>query len=370
MIRMVKKFKIFFCIMFLVCIISADYDRIEKIDFSDFSSAHPYVSIYLKVFDPDGRGLKDLKKEDILVKINNSVCDNFFIKRSSTPDKYLRVVAVVDVSGSMSKALDDEKNALMGFTKELGIYDEIALVTFNQEAKTRPFTLDKQEFNSWLDGALKAGGKTALYKAVDRSIGLFGQSSNRREVMVLISDGYEWGSENQLKFRDIEEKVEQSGIEIYTIGLGDINRKELKRIAAISGGKHFGSPGSKDLPGIYKQIVRGLKDCYMLSNIKLDDIKKNGKCRVEVTILPKKLIITRDFVPNNKIYGNFDRSFGLRVIFIGQDLLLTITLIVFILILIALTWRFTPQRFLWVKVVISFILLLVFILMQYIFYLM
>jgi len=190
------------------------------------------------------------------------------------------ILVAVDTSNSMSaedaqpSRLEAAKREILGLIARLQ-GDRIGIITFSSQAFLYcPLTADYDAasmFVESIDTRMVSGGGTALVAALRESARAFEAGEGEAKVVVLISDGEDWGQGAREEARALAGK----GIRIYAIGIGteegapmpvrdqsgkliDMRREndrvaltrlradELQQIAAAGGGKYFHG-GTADL---------------------------------------------------------------------------------------------------------------------------
>ena len=108
----------------------------------------------------------------------------------------------------------------------------VAVVAFSSDVKTIcPFTEDKSKVQIAVD-ALSAQGFTLYFDAVKSALETISGESGRRAILAL-TDGEDTASKSSLE--DIITQARNTGIPVYTVGLGsedEIESGALKRLAA------------------------------------------------------------------------------------------------------------------------------------------
>ena len=203
-----------------------------------------------------------------------------------TDDAPLDLVLAIDVSGSMERALVDVKPAVKQLLSRLRPGDSATLVGFNdtmfiaaereKDRRTREAAVDL--LTSW--------GGTALYDATVRTLELVSRETGRKGI-VIFSDG---DDRNSLTRRETAmERVQASDAMLYTIGFGGGAsvpqlRRSLEIYARSTGGRAFFPRQTKELDGIFDEIVAELANQYVLSysstNLKQDNGWRNIKVQV------------------------------------------------------------------------------------------
>jgi len=190
------------------------------------------------------------------------------------------ILVAIDTSNSMS-AQDAQPSRLEAAKREiLGLIarlqgDRIGIITFSTQAFLYcPLTADYDAasmFVESIDTRMVSGGGTALAAALRESARAFEAGEGEVKVVVLVSDGEDWGQGAREEARALAAK----GIRIYAIGIGteegapmpvrdesgkliDMRREndrvaltrlradELQQIASAGGGKYFHG-GAADL---------------------------------------------------------------------------------------------------------------------------
>jgi Ca-activated chloride channel homolog len=188
------------------------------------------------------------------------------IKESWREDrKPANVMLVVDTSGSMSEEgkLDQAKQGLALFLRQLAPFDRVGMLTFNdqvtQAVPLGRFSANRDGLRSTIDD-LFPDGETAVYDATDRGFKAIRdlRDDARINAVVVLTDG----EDNQSRMSDrelVEELARQSrseglAVRVYTIAYGSqANKDVLADIANASGGKPFeGDP--KEIESVYRSI--------------------------------------------------------------------------------------------------------------------
>ncbi|CAN5654020.1 hypothetical protein BH23ACI1_BH23ACI1_23530 [soil metagenome] len=201
-------------------------------------------------------------------------------------DAPLDLVLAIDVSGSMEHALDDVKLAVKQFLTKLRPEDAATIVGFNDnmfiaaERETDPAAREAA-----ID-LLASWGGTALYDATVHVLDIVAREGRRRGV-VIFSDG---DDQNSMTSRQAAmARVEASDAMLYTIGFGGgltrpLLRTSLEDYARSTGGRAFFPRHTRELDGIFENIVSELANQYVLSysstNLKQDSTWRDIKVQV------------------------------------------------------------------------------------------
>ena len=192
------------------------------------------------------------------------------------------IVLCIDVSGSMTaqdltpNRLEAAKNVAIDFVNKR-LTDRIAIVIFSGESFTQcPLTTDHAVLISAIEsirnGLLEDG--TAIGSGLSTSVERLRTSKSKSRVVVLLTDGENNGG--LIDPETAKEIAKAFQIKVYTIGVGtdgyapqpvntpmgvvmqsakvSIDEKQLKAIAAETGGKYFRAKDNEGLTGIYDEI--------------------------------------------------------------------------------------------------------------------
>ncbi|MCW3017076.1 MAG: von Willebrand factor type [Solirubrobacterales bacterium] len=179
--------------------------------------------------------------------------------------KPANVMLAVDVSGSMSEEgkLEQAKEGLKGFFRQLSPRDRVGLVFFNDKVfpglPVQTFASGKAKLMSTVRDLLP-GGETAWLDATDAAVKKIQalKDSTRINAVVLLTDGADTASrvapETLRRVLDGQARSEGSTVRVYTIAYGrDANKSALEAVAKASGGKAFtGDP--KQIESVYLSI--------------------------------------------------------------------------------------------------------------------
>jgi len=207
------------------------------------------------------RGLKladfTLAEDDVPQRIESLAAD----------DMPLDLVLAIDISGSMTDAIDGVKRAVKQLLSKLRPGDTATLVGFNETT----FTVSERESDPRTRedavDLLSPWGGTALYDATIKALELVQKRPGRKGV-VIFSDG---DDQDSLARRETAmARVQASDAMLFTIAFGrgaevPALRRGLEDYARVSGGRAFFAANSKDLDAVFGTIVEELANQYVLS---------------------------------------------------------------------------------------------------------
>jgi Mg-chelatase subunit ChlD len=218
----------------------------------------------LREFDPGGK-LKELEQFSWHLQESG----NYRVELSQPPAS---IVLVWDASGSMMGSTDDLEHAVNRFLDGLQPGERVNLIRFlgeEVEVLLPGFSDNRDELRAAIDGKFIASGGTPLYDALDKAMELLSGISGNRAI-ILLSDGLDSTS----KYTDLGQfwKMLAKGApaQIHVIGLGEGMRiysrefgttgeRQLKHIAAATGGQVLLTDDSAELERLYEEIAQDLR---------------------------------------------------------------------------------------------------------------
>jgi tight adherence protein C len=235
--------------------------RITQLDVSNF----PEVRLVASVVDPQDRPVADLTAKDLVVsEEGRTQAPEVLISSQNAP---IAIALALDTSGSMAgRPLADAKAAMTTLVRSLGPLDSASVVTFNTQADVRlPLTGDKEALIAATNSAA-AGGNTAIFDAVARSIDVLANAPPQsRRAIVLLTDGVD--NSSLVSLRAVTERLQAQSYPLYAIGLGnDLDRGVLQALADGSkGGQAFVAPTSAELSKIYAALTQRILSQYTVT---------------------------------------------------------------------------------------------------------
>ncbi|KAJ3103341.1 hypothetical protein HDU97_010246 [Phlyctochytrium planicorne] len=161
------------------------------------------------------------------------------------------VVAVVDVSGSMSgEKINTVKETLRYITDALSASDRLAIVKFSDSAKiVTPFLrcsqhvqigtkASKEKLTDAINQDLSIEGGTEIFTGMDLACTMLERRTqkNKVSVVILLSDGEDNNGGRHRDYNSIVQKINNTGATIYPFGYGkDHDDKLLLKLAGPTG---------------------------------------------------------------------------------------------------------------------------------------
>jgi Ca-activated chloride channel family protein len=183
----------------------------------------------------------------------------------------LDVALLVDTSDSMLATLRRSQQTAVRFLTSLPNAQEIIVVFFDQAQRLEQF--DRAHPDALFERlkTIPDGGNTALRDAIVFSLRALG-TSNGRSALVLLTDGIDTVS--TVEPAALDKAVQSSAVTIYPVAYPAVvrgdgpdpreARKELNRLAQVTGGRLFPLPNEEALPGVLDEIVADLRAQYVL----------------------------------------------------------------------------------------------------------
>jgi Ca-activated chloride channel family protein len=203
------------------------------------------VSVPVIVSDREGHYIPGLKKEDFSIYQDGVKQKITFF---ATEDEPLNIAILIDTSGSTKDSLEKIKAAAKDFVELLNPNDQCLIATFDSQIKTlNPFTSNRETLNNSLDKVRTAEQDgTVLYHAVEQITGNSFDNVQGRKVIVLLSDGKDFGS--SVSKDKLLNQLEESDVLIYTVfyktGTG-FNKLVIEPDGTIKEGKESKKPKEK-----------------------------------------------------------------------------------------------------------------------------
>jgi len=253
-----------------------------------------------------GGFVNNLTRDDILIYEDGVLqrVENFYSEQVP-----VKVVLLIDASGSTSASQAQIQSAALEFVKRLGKEDQVAIITFNHEIRQiLDWTNDLQKVEMAMK-RIYARGNTVLNDAIYVTFDDLLRDVDGKTAVIVLTDGGDWGS--MVSFGQATEKAARSESVVYVVSkleeawaqaialrsdsafmtrYGGITprpltdeymlemRRNLKRLADITGGRVFNAASFNSVVDVYAQVAEELKNQYYISYVSTNK-KKDGKWR-------------------------------------------------------------------------------------------
>ncbi len=253
-----------------------------------FRAGSNLVPVYVTVTDRDGRLVTTLTRDDFEVRDEGKPQPIAAFDASPRP---IQLIVMLDVSGSMSGNLGLLRESSEQLFTRLGPDDVAKVGTFGRDVTISPeFTHDVAALNAALPTEINRDAPTPLWRAVDKAMDSFDRESDRRRVVLVLSDGKDAPGGFTGKFvsqGEIIDRARRDDVMVYAIGMrsrgaappaiGGIGRGALSamltedlpdpglaRAAEETGGGYLEVRLRDDLVAAFAEVAEELHSQYLL----------------------------------------------------------------------------------------------------------
>lgn len=228
----------------------------------------PAAAITANVVDTLGQPVVGLTAENFtlsgaladvaqIVSVENITADNLPFS----------VVLVVDTSSSMAgNPITRSQEAAIAFIAAMRDEDSVAVIGFNDDAQVyQDFTTDRDALQQAILN-IPFGGETALYEGALVGVQTAANAPTARRVVILLSDGAEYGNTSNAARPDAGELARAEGVPVYAIGLGfGTDRTYLEELSGGTNARFYESPTPEELTAIYEELAALLRSLYVIT---------------------------------------------------------------------------------------------------------
>lgn len=287
------------------------------------------VSLPVVVSDRMGKRVLDLQKDDFQV-FENGVLQE--IAGFAATDEPLKIVLLLDTSGSTENQLARIQNAAIEFVHQLHPDDEVAVASFSEDVRLQSdFSIDRDRNERGIKQT-RPGGWTVIYEAVWLALEDILKPVQERKALVVFTDGVDTRS-GKANRKETLELAKETRATIYSVcydtqfdqhrprmtpgslpfpvpgyppvlgapsppviqgGPGTNSadyiqgREYLNQLAEFSGGLVF--DGRENLSVAFTEIARELASQYSIGYYSTDQGKKGKFRKVEVKVRKPGLV--------------------------------------------------------------------------------
>lgn len=264
------------------------------------------VRVFVTVTDRDGRLVTTLTRDDFEVRDNGKPQPITLFDNSPQP---IRIIVMLDVSGSMEGNLPLLRGAAQQLFVRLGSHDLARVGTFGHEVDISPsFTRDPGALLSALPDGIAPDAPTPLWRAIDEALEAFGDEGDERRVILVLSDGKDSGPigfrRRYISQGEVIERARAADVMVYAIGMRSRGRRAIQpgigrgglqamltedlpdaglaRVAEQTGGGYAEIRFGQDLGAAFARVADELHSQYLLG---FAPPKRDGKAhRIDVRI--------------------------------------------------------------------------------------
>lgn len=236
------------------------------------TEAFPQTEVFVAVTNSQGLPVENLTKENFSVLEDGNPIEDFEISLTQNTQQGISFILAMDTSGTMRMdgtptRLDNAVGAATAFVENLSNKDQVGLVTFGEEVRVvQGLTTDHKLVTDSLK-ELEALKNTYLYDGLMAALKEL-EAVQTRRVIILITDGMDSNASNAI-LRDDEEILSlaiKNSTPIFVLGFGgEINEKQLTRMATLTGASAQINPTSDDLEAGFDDILKILREQYLIS---------------------------------------------------------------------------------------------------------
>ncbi len=253
------------------------------------------VLVPVTVADGMNRPVTGLNKNNFLLFEDEKPQD---IRYFSTEDAPISVGILLDVSATMTNKIGDARKALAEFLLNSHPDDDYFLITFADHPELIADSTRSTDDVQRSLANLTPRGHTALLDAIHMGLAKLRSARYRRRALLIISDGGDNWSRH--KSREVQKEVEESGDEVYAIGLftdefpvlSALNERYskdlLNKVTEPSGGRMLTVDNLHKLSDVAAAVSREMRSEYVLG-YRSSNTNRNGKWRkikVRVAAIP------------------------------------------------------------------------------------
>jgi Ca-activated chloride channel homolog len=258
------------------------------------------VHVFVTVTDRDGRLVTTLARDDFELRDSGKPQPVTLFDNTPQP---VRLIVLLDVSGSMEGNLPLLRGAADQLLAHLGKDDVVRIGTFGHEIVISPtFTRDPDELRRALPSSIAPDAPTPLWRAFDQALNAFkGEGEgDARPVILVLSDGKDSG---MVGFRqpfvsqaEIIDRARKENVMVYAVGMrsrgrhpmqpgigpgglqammtADLPDPGLAVVAEQTGGGYTEIRFGQDLAAAFAAVVDELHSQYLLG---FTPPKRDGK---------------------------------------------------------------------------------------------
>lgn len=202
-----------------------------------FRAGADTVRVFVTVTDRDGRLVTDLTKDKFEVRDEGKPQPITLFDNSPKP---IQLVVMLDVSGSMEGNLGLLRAGARQLFARLGPEDVARVGAFGDDVViSSEWTRDAKALEAALPVAIDPTAPTPLWRALDDAMKAFDAASDRRKVVLVLSDGADSGPLLGKRFISQGEVIQRAireDVMVYGIGLQSRGSRQYRSPVGIGRG--------------------------------------------------------------------------------------------------------------------------------------
>jgi VWFA-related protein len=193
------------------------------------------VRVFVTVTSRDGRLVTNLTQDKFEVRDEGK--PQPITTFDNTP-KPIELIVMLDVSGSMEGNLGLLRAGARELFTGLGPDDVARVGTFGDEIAISPeWTRDARALDAALPAAINGRAPTPLWRAIDQAVSTFDDASDRRRVVLVLSDGGDSGPAMTKRYISQGEAIDRARAEdVMVYGIGLRSRGQARPMVGIAQG--------------------------------------------------------------------------------------------------------------------------------------
>lgn len=246
------------------------------------------VRVFVTVVDKDGHLVTNLKQDDFEIRDEGKTQPITLFDNTPQP---IRLIEMLDVSGSMQGNLPLLRGATDALFKRLRPDDQLRIGTFGHTIEISPtFTNNPEELRASLPRAIAPDAPTPLWRALDEAATSFKDAKDERSVILVLSDGKDSGpigfKEKYVSQAEVIDRARVEDVMIYAVGMrsrgarptmpglgpgglqaalmADIPDPGLAKVAQETGGGFTEIKFGEDLGEAFTQVADELHAQYLI----------------------------------------------------------------------------------------------------------